>query len=182
MTGLINDFADMARNVTAPTLRVIADTELRRLSAAAAELPRRRKNLNLHPLLDDPIQRLFHAMEPGTFVRPHRHARPDGWELMLAARGAFSILTFDRTGLVLARADLVAGTGDAAAEIPAYVWHAVVVMVPGTIMFEVKPGPYHVLTDKDFADWAPLEGAPAASDFVAWYERARPGDGPPQGC
>ena len=50
-----------------------ADT-LRGLSAEAARSPRRRKNLNVHPVLEDPVQRLFNALEPGTYACSHRHA------------------------------------------------------------------------------------------------------------
>lgn len=160
-------------------LRIIADAELAALSAGARDSVRLRKNLNIHPVLDDPVQRLFNAMEPGTYVRPHRHARDNGWELMLAVRGAFSVLTFDDFGTVLARADIVAGADAAAVEIPADTWHAVVVTAPGTVMFEVKPGPYSALDDKAFATWAPAEGEPESSEFVRWYETALPAERPP---
>jgi cupin fold WbuC family metalloprotein len=164
-----------------PELKAITDARLKELSGAAAALPRRRKNLNLHPLLDDPIQRLFNAMEPGTYVRPHRHDRPEGWELMLAVRGAFAILAFDDAGQVLERVELRAEGGVAAVEIPARTWHALVVMAPGTVMFEVKPGPYSPVDDKDFALWAPPEGAAGTERLVAWYESAQPGERPPTG-
>lgn len=163
-----------------PVLRVIAEAELAALSEGAKSSVRLRKNLNIHPRLEDPVQRLFNAMEPGTYVRPHRHARAGGWELMLAVRGEFSLLAFDDAGVVVARADISAGADAAAVEIPAYTWHAVVVTAPGTVMFEVKPGPYCALDDKDFAPWAPTEGDPAASEFVRWYETARPADPPPR--
>lgn len=165
-------------------LRIITDAELAALSEGARSSVRLRKNLNIHPVLEDPVQRLFNAMEPGTYVRPHRHARSDGWELMLAVRGAFSLLAFDDAGKVLARADIIAGADAAAVEIPAYTWHAAVVTAPGTVMFEVKPGPYSALDDKAFAPWAPTEGEPAATEFVRWYETARPADLPPHypGC
>lgn len=71
-----------------------ADT-LRGLSTEAARSPRRRKNLNVHPVLEDPVQRLFNALEPGTYACPHRHARDNGWELMVVVRGAFALLCFD---------------------------------------------------------------------------------------
>lgn len=157
-------------------LKTISDKQLLRLMGEAAASPRLRKNLNVHRDLEDPIQRLFNAMEPGTYVRPHRHARPDGWELMLAVRGAFSIITFDEKGTVLERIDLSAAGGDMAVEIPPYTWHAVVVLAPETVMFEVKPGPYRPVEDKDFAAWAPEEGDPDAERVVAWYEVAKPGE------
>ena len=46
-----------------------ADT-LRGLSAEAARSPRRRKNLNVHPVLEDPVQRLFNALEPRHLCLP----------------------------------------------------------------------------------------------------------------
>ena len=161
-------------------LKIISDKQLHHLSREAAASPRLRKNLNLHPLLEDPIQRLFNAMEPGTYVRPHRHPRADGWELMLCARGAFSILIFDEHGTVLERVDLSAAGGPAAVEIPGRTWHAVVALAPETVMFEVKPGPYTPQQDKDFAAWAPREGEPAAETFVTWYESARSGERAPR--
>jgi len=163
--------------MTAP--KIVGELDLSNLSHAAASLPRRRKNLNLHPVLEDPVQRLFNAMAPGTYVRPHRHDRPNGWEIMLAVRGAFSILIFDDAGAVLERIDLGAAHGATAVEIPARAWHTVVVMDPDTVMFEVKPGPYSPLGDKDFAAWAPLEGEAGTERFVAWYEAAVPGEKPP---
>lgn len=146
------------------------------LSAQAARSARLRKNLNVHPALDDPIQRLFNAMEPGTYARPHRHARDGGWELMVVVRGAFAVLFFDGEGRVLHRVDLRADGGDCAVEIPARAWHCAVSLALGTVMFEVKAGPYLPLEDKDFAVWAPPEGDPRAPEWVRWFETAQSGE------
>ncbi|WP_367026138.1 WbuC family cupin fold metalloprotein [Methylococcus sp. ANG] len=146
------------------------------LSEEAARSARLRKNLNVHPVLEDPVQRLFNAMEPGTYARPHRHSRPDGWELMVVVRGAFSVLRFDDHGRVVERVDLRADGGDCAVEIPAGSWHTVVSRLPGTVMFEVKPGPYSPIADKDFAAWAPEEGSADATALVRRLESAQPGD------
>jgi cupin fold WbuC family metalloprotein len=160
-------------------LKTISHARLAELSLSAGQSPRLRKNLNLHPVLEDPIQRLFNALEPGTYARPHRHARPDGWELMLAAAGAFDIVIFDEAGTVTDRIELASTSANLAIEIPPYTWHSLVARRPQTVMFEVKPGPYHALEDKDFAVWAPPEGSPAAVDFLAWLETAQPGDHAP---
>jgi hypothetical protein len=42
------------------------------LSKEARLSPRQRMNHNFHAELSDPIQRLAIAMEPGTYIRPHR--------------------------------------------------------------------------------------------------------------
>ena len=56
---------------------------LNSLSAKAKESPRKRAHFNLHPELNDPVQRLCIAMEPNTYVRPHRHSDPESWELLM---------------------------------------------------------------------------------------------------
>lgn len=159
-------------------MKIYDAATLNQLSLEAAHSVRLRKNLNVHPVLTDPIQRLFNAMEPGTYTRPHRHARDSGWELMLVLRGEFAVLFFDADGLVLNRIALSAPRGDGAVDIPAYTWHCVVSLAPGTLMFEVKPGPYSPVDDKDFAPWAPAEGASDTSAWVKWFEAAQPGERP----
>ena len=158
---------------------VISNQQLGRLSGKALESPRRRANLNVHPELADPVQRMFNAMEPDTYVRPHRHARDNGWELMMVIAGRFAILLFDDTGRVTDRFDL-AEDAVRAVEIPPYAWHAVVSLMPGTVMFEVKQGPYAPLADKDFAPWAPVEENPQSQRMRDWYAVARAGEMPPE--
>jgi hypothetical protein len=54
--------------------------------------------LNVHPTLEDPVQRLFIALEPGTYIRPHRHPEPDKWELFVLINGAVDALLLDDDG------------------------------------------------------------------------------------
>lgn len=149
------------------------------LSAHAAASERRRQNLNLHTDLADPVQRLCNAFEPGTYVRPHRHVAADRWELFIALSGSVWVLTFADDGTVRERVTVSATGPVIAVEIPAGTWHALAAEAAGTVLFEVKPGPYAALTDKDFAPWAPAEGDPRCAAFERWYREARPGDRPP---
>lgn len=158
------------------TIPVIDQNHLNNLTLEAQTSPRLRKNLNLHPHLEAPVQRLFNAMEPGTYIRPHQHARDNGWELMLATHGAFSIMLFSEEGIVTERVTLSPSKGTLAFEIPPRTLHAVVSHEPGTMMFEVKEGPYRPLDPEDFAPWAPSEGDPAVAAFMAWLLKAKPGD------
>jgi cupin fold WbuC family metalloprotein len=157
-------------------LLTITHEAISSLSELARQDPRLRKNLNIHPQLDDPVQRMLNAMEPGTYVRPHRHARDNGWELMMCLQGCFSVLIFDDVGRVLERVDLHSDTGIWAVEIPAYSWHTVVSHQSGTVMFEAKPGPYSPIEDKDFASWAPTEISSESLLVMGWYACARIGD------
>jgi cupin fold WbuC family metalloprotein len=160
-------------------MKLLTQDRLRALSSEAAATPRRRKNLNLHAELADPIQRLCNAFEPGTYVRPHRHAQGGCWELLVALSGTAVVLSFEEDGTVRERVELAAAGPTRGLELPAGAWHTLAALEPGTVLFEVKPGPYAPLADKDFAAWAPVEGDPRCAAFERWYCAARPGDRPP---
>jgi hypothetical protein len=46
------------------------------------------------------------------------------------------------------------------------VWHTLFFLEPATVLYEVKPGPYTPLTDKDFAPWSPRDNSPDRADFL----------------
>lgn len=160
-------------------MKRIDRTLLATLSTQAAASPRKRAHHNLHPQLDDPIQRLCIAMEPGTYVRPHRHMQPETWEILLILSGAVALLIFDDNGAVLERVELAAGGEVTAVEIPANTWHAVVSLQAGTVVFEVKQGPYAPINEINYATWSPADGAQAES-LEGWYRHAQAGDTVPK--
>ena len=153
-------------------MKQLTDSMLDALSQEARLSPRRRANHNLHEDLSDPVQRLAIAMEPDTYVRPHRH--PHTWEMLFPLRGRFVVLHFDETGTVIERT--VLGEDCKVLENPVGAWHAVLSLDSGGIIFEVKQGPYQPLTEADYAPWSQAsEGAEAAKQN-AWFARARTGD------
>ena len=153
-------------------MKQITDATLDALAGEAQASPRQRANLNLHEQLEDPIQRLAIAMEPGTYVRPHRH--PHTFELLYPLRGRFLVLHFDEAGTVTARSLL--GEDSRVLENPAGQWHAVLSLDAGGVIFEVKHGPYQPLPEADLAPWSPAADSPLAAAMLEWYERARVGD------
>ncbi len=156
-------------------MKILDRERIRSVQRAARQSPRLRANDNLHPTLEDPVQRFLNAMEPGTYVRPHRHPEPGRWELFLALEGRAVVLTFGDRGEVLERVEIASRGPVRAVEVAPGTWHAVAALEEGTVLFELKPGPYRPLSDKDFAPWAPAEGVGRAGDLEAWYRRARPG-------
>jgi hypothetical protein len=52
-----------------------------------------------------------------------------------------------------------------AVEIPEKAWHTMASLEKGSVLIEIKPGPYAPLSDKDFAAWAPEEGTEDAQVF-----------------
>ena len=156
-------------------MKQITPAMLSTLGQQAQASPRRRANLNLHPQLDDPIQRLAIAMEPDTYVRPHRH--PHTWEMLHPLAGRFVVLEFDEAGKVLSRTLLGAGENAARLiELPAGRWHAVLSLDPGAVIFEVKHGPYLPLGEADLAPWSPAADTPQATALIAWYAKAQAGE------
>ncbi|WP_024873171.1 WbuC family cupin fold metalloprotein [Tolumonas lignilytica] len=141
------------------------------LSAEAQQSPRQRMNHNMHTELAAPIQRLAIAMEPGTYIRPHRHTQT--WELLTSLRGRFVVLNFDDTGMVIQRA--VLGEDVSVIETPVGGWHAVLSLDPGAVIFEVKHGPYVPFKEEDFAPWSPAADNEQYKDLMAWFRHAEVG-------
>lgn len=138
--------------------------------------PRKRAHHNLHPELSDPVQRLCIAMEPDTYVRPHRHSDPDTWEVLMILRGSLALNIFDENGAVVERTVLKAGGPVTAVEFPRSTWHAPVSLESGTVVFEIKQGPYKAIEEKNLASWAPNENEPAVAKFLKWYREAKVGE------
>jgi cupin fold WbuC family metalloprotein len=160
-------------------MKTISPDQLDRLVRTAAAAPRLRTNLNLHPTLEDPVQRFFNAIQPSSYVRPHRHTDPPRWELFHAIRGRASVLTFDPRGVVLAQCTLAPDGPVTTVELDGDIWHTLVALEADTLLFELKPGPYLPLADKDFAPWAPAEGSAGCGAFTVWMAGARAGERPP---
>lgn len=151
-------------------IRFIDRALLDEVSAEAAASPRLRKNRNFHATNEHPGHRLLNAVEPGSYVAPHRHLAGDKDETMVVLRGRLGFVLFDDAGDVLQ--SLALGPGEAAlgVDIPAGTWHSVLGLEPGTVFLEAKAGPYLPLTDAEKAPWAPAEGDAGAA---AYYERLR---------
>lgn len=138
------------------------------VSRAAAESPRKRRNHNFHATDGDVCHRLLNAIEPGSYVPPHRHLDPAKDESMIALRGALGVVLFDESGQVAAHAVLTPGGDPMAVNIPHGTYHTVLGLTPGTVFFEAKAGPYLPLAAGEKAAWAPQEGAAGADEF---YQR-----------
>lgn len=106
-----------------------------------------RMNYNLHESLDDKVQRLLNAMEPGTVFPIQRHR--DTAETMMIVRGMLKITIYDDEKNIIEECVLNPLDGKYGYHIPKGVWHGVEVLAPNTVMFEVKEGPYAPLASED---------------------------------
>jgi cupin fold WbuC family metalloprotein len=155
-------------------MKIVTAETITDLLARAALAPRRRMNLNLHAELSDPIGRFVNGGLAGTYIRPHRH-RIGRWELVNLMDGMVDVVIFTSRGEVRERLPLAQG-GASLIEIPGGDWHSFIFHAPAAVVLEVKPGPYEPELDKEFAEWAPVEGNPAAASFVTWLESAARGE------
>jgi cupin fold WbuC family metalloprotein len=144
----------------------IDSTLLDGVSAEAQASPRRRKNRNFHGSDDEPCHRLLNAVEPGTYIRPHRHLGAHKDEAMLLVRGRMGLVFFDDAGGVAGTVVASAGGPVFGVDIPRGTFHTLVSLEPGTVFFEAKAGPYLPLTEEEKGVWAPDENDSAAARYL----------------
>jgi cupin fold WbuC family metalloprotein len=159
------------------TMQVFQAEMLKELVDQAKVSSRLRQHKNIHTSYQEPCQRLFNAIEVGSYIRPHKHASDPRDEMLVAVRGLMALLSFDDQGAVV---DVVRFGSEAfgpelavGVELSAKTWHTVVALVPGCVLLEVKAGPFDPNQPKDLAPWAPEEGSSSAQDYLTrLFEKA----------
>jgi cupin fold WbuC family metalloprotein len=149
---------------------VFGRADLERLSQTARDTARRRNNLNFHRDPGEPCQRMLNAIEPGSYVQPHRHLDPAKDETLIVVWGRLGALLFDEAGEVTGSAVLAPGTDAIGIDIPHGVYHCVIALEKGSVFFEAKAGPYLPVAVQERAPWAPDEGDAAVPAYLARLE------------
>lgn len=146
---------------------IVTDTPLLdQLTAEARNSPRLRMNRNFHPTDASHCHRLLNAIEPASYIRPHRHLDDEKDEAFVLVRGRLGVIEFDDEGRVTATALLVAGSDTCIATIPHGVFHTAVSLQPGSIFFEAKAGPYLPFTESEKASWAPEDNTSGVAAYL----------------
>lgn len=145
----------------------IDDQSIQTTIDKAQSAKRKRMNFNYHPVLEDPLQRMLNAIEPGSYVQPHKHEDPDKTEVFMILKGRMVVVEFDDEGHITDSMILDHKTGNYAAEIPPRTWHTIISLEEGSVAYEIKNGPYIPVNDKDFASWAPKEGDDGVESYLA---------------
>jgi len=137
--------------------------EVTKKAAASARL---RCNHNFHKSYAEKIQRLLNAANPGTYIRPHMHRNPDKIETFVLLKGKVAVFEFDDSGRVSDYLVLDAAKLNMGVEIAPGTWHTFASLEQGSVLYEVKEGPYNEQDDKKFAPWAPEEGTEESRLFL----------------
>jgi len=128
---------------------------------------RKRVNFNFHKSEADIVQRMLNAIEPGTYVRPHKHENPDKNEVFLLFAGKALVLEFSDDGNISDSFVLDTEQGNYGVEIGPGKFHTILSLETNTIAYEFKEGPYLPATVKHFAEWAPEEGSNEVETYLA---------------
>ena len=90
---------------------------------------------------------MLNAIEPGSVVPIHRHQKTS--ETMVVLRGRVVEEYYSSEGEGVAVYDGAAGGPICALNIPAGQWHALRALEPGTVILEMKDGPYEPIQECD---------------------------------
>jgi cupin fold WbuC family metalloprotein len=165
----LSPFATISRHDKA--LGVSPDIIASKISDARAN-PRQREILALHRSESEPLQRMINALEPGSYIRPHRHHDPSKAECIVLLTGVLGFVTFHSDGMLdIDNCFLLHRTkGMLAVDVRENLWHTFFALERGTSVFEVKAGPFDARRDKQAAPWAPAEDSPDAPSYLASLE------------
>lgn len=148
-------------------ITLIDQALLDEVCAEAAASPRRRRNRNFHQADDHPAHRLLNAMQPDSYIPPHRHLDPNKDETFVVLRGALGVIIFDDAGNVVQTAIVGADGAAIGVDIPHGIWHTAVALESDTVFLEAKAGPYLPFTEAERAPWAPAENTAEGASFLA---------------
>lgn len=123
---------------------IINNALLTSVSDKAKQSERLRMNFNLHESLDAKAQRLLNALEPGTVLPIHRHLYTAETYILLKGRIKVIVYEQNEDGCAVFKESVVLDplAGCYGVNIPVGQWHTLEVLESGSVIFEVKDGPY----------------------------------------
>ena len=121
-------------------MKIIDNQLINNVIEQAKQSPRLRKNYNFHGSLDDKCHRFLNALEMGTEVPVHHHVTKD--ESFVLLKGKVRVNTYNDNGEILESVVLSHEEGRYGVDIPKDTWHNVECLESGSVIFEVKEGPF----------------------------------------
>lgn len=119
----------------------ITQTLLEELTSKAKASPRLRMNYDLRDSPEDQSQRMLNAIEPGSILPIHRHQKTS--ETVVCLRGRLVWEFYDELERICTdRIELSPNGPIVALNIPARQWHTVHSLESGSVILEMKDGPY----------------------------------------
>ena len=114
---------------------------LDKLTEEAKASPRLRMNMDLRNSSEDQSQRMLNAIEPGSPLPIHRHK--DTSETVVCLRGRLVWEFYDELERICTERIELSPNGQVVAlNVPAGQWHTVKALESGSVILEMKDGPY----------------------------------------
>ncbi len=127
---------------------VITQAILDQLTEQAKASPRLRMNLDLRNGEDDQSQRMLNAIEPGSPLPIHRHQKTS--ETVVCLRGRLVWEFYDELERICTeRIELSPNGQIVALNVPAGQWHTVKALESGSVILEMKDGPFEPTGPED---------------------------------
>jgi len=126
---------------------LIDENLLDNVTEQAKASERLRMNYNLHDSLEAKAQRLLNALEPGTVLPVHRHRNTA--ETYIVLRGCIRVMFYNDEKVLMDEFLVHPDEKVHGVHIPAGQWHTLDVLESGTVIFEVKDGPYIPFGEED---------------------------------
>lgn len=151
----------------------IGRDEIEVLRAAVGATQKRRARINAHPDSSDALHEMMIAIEPGSYIRPHKHpAKSESFHII---EGEVDIIVLDDTGDIRR----IVSLGDKDSGKAFYYrmsqpfFHTLIIRSPLLIMHEITNGPFRP-EGTVFADFAPpdTDEAAASAYMALLHERA----------
>ena len=119
-----------------------------RLTEQAKASPRLRMNLDLRNSAEDVSQRMLNAIEPGSPLPIHRHQKTS--ETVVCLRGRLVWEFYDELERICTERIELSPNGEVVAlNVPAGQWHTVKALESGSVILEMKNGPYEPMGPED---------------------------------
>ena len=128
-------------------MKIIDSQLLATVTEQAKDSPRLRMNYNFHQSMDSKSQRLLNALEMGTELPIHRHQHTA--ETYILLQGSIKVLFYNERKELIDATVLNPLEGKFGVDIPAGQFHTIEILENGSVIFEVKDGPYTPLEEKD---------------------------------
>jgi cupin fold WbuC family metalloprotein len=145
---------------------ILSQALMQEVIAQSRLSPRRRIICPFHQSAGDSLHRMLNAIQPHSYIPPHRHLNPPKAESIVVLQGSIGYLTFSDLGAVEQMHVLGANRPAFGVDTQPGIFHTFLSLEEDTVLFEVKPGPYEKASDKDFAPWAPREGSDGAKAYL----------------
>ena len=126
----------------------ITQALLDKLTEEAKASPRLRMNMDLRYNAEDQSQRMLNAIEPGSPMPIHRHQKTS--ETVVCLRGKLIWEFYDELERTCTERIELSPNGQVVAlNVPAGQWHTVRALESGSVILEMKNGPYVPLGEED---------------------------------